>query len=146
MTLRIMGALVLQPFVAAAAGFLAFPLVDAMNGFSLTNGAEAAISIAVGTGLVAFFVTVCGSLPIVAWLRDRGPVTFGQVMMGGVALGMIPVLVLWTLAIVSAGGPQLGGLLRGAIFATTVGTVSAGVFWLMAHRDLEAATAGGGDC
>jgi hypothetical protein len=144
MTLRILGALTLQPFIAAGVVFLAFPfLID--PSVQSSDPADAAIAFAGATGLVGFFVTLCGALPVVAWLHDRRAIMCRDVMLGGLLLGMAPGAVLSLLAFLSNGRSQIDGLIRSGLLGALIGTVSAGTFWLLAHRDLERPPVPAGD-
>jgi hypothetical protein len=66
--LRLLAGLALQPFLAAGVAFVSFPLVLLdRTGRTLAGGfpsdpTDAAISVALGVGVVALFVTIVGLL------------------------------------------------------------------------------------
>src|SRR5471032_2246915 len=72
--MRLFGGLVVQPVLAGSVAFVIFPLlVLDRSGLTLAGGfpadpTGAAVSVALGTGIVAFFVTLVGVLPTALWV------------------------------------------------------------------------------
>jgi hypothetical protein len=132
--LRLFAGLAVQPFAAAALGFLAFPLFAANQGGAFS--ADAALSLAVGAGIVALMVTVFVAMPLALWYSRRGWPTLKQVLLFGVALGNLPVVVIGVLANLSAAGQgRPASLPAGALVAgTAFGLAGALLFWLIAIR------------
>jgi hypothetical protein len=142
--LRLVAAFALQPVVVAALSFVVFPLVD-YSGRALYEGTPshpvgAALSFAIGAGLVAFVVTV-GAVPIVSWLLSRGPLSANQVIIGGAVLGNVP-FALTVMAIVVTQAVRgtmpsdvghlwygVAGAIRAVALGSFLGTASAAVFW-----------------
>jgi len=146
---RIGFGLMVQPFVAASLALALFPLIEYTGRFVYggrsSNFLDAAIPFAVLTGVAASFVTGCLAYPLLTWLLKRGPLTLRQTLLGGVALGNVPAglllvaLAAWrltrgetpTLASL-AYGPA--GLLRIIGLGSTLGILSAAVFWWIGGR------------
>ncbi len=147
--LRLLVGFLVQPFAAAALGFVTFPLIE-MTGRALYGGMsadllDAAVSVATGAGLAAFLVTQGAALPTVAWLLSRGPLTLRQVLWCGVALGNIPFALIVPLAALTraadGGSTWFGPLavIRALTAGSIFGLAGAMWFWLIAVRgtDLE---------
>jgi hypothetical protein len=148
--MRVLVGFAIQPFVAACAAFVLFPAVDlmgrALHAGRLGNPVGAAVSLAAGAGLVAVFVTILGALPAFAWLLRRGPITRTKVLAGGALLGNAPLIVVFILALASKaalGEPidldlasGMIGSIRAVGLGSGIGTVSAGVFWLVIRRSI----------
>jgi len=110
---------------------------------------EVALSLAMGAGLIAVFVTVFGLLPLVAWLVGRGPLSLRMVLLLGGRRGIATIALLCLLIFVShlARGTMPdnpGDLWYGsrAAFRTAteglfVGMGCAAVFWVVAIRGTE---------
>ena len=79
--MRMLVALVVQPFVAFAAASLAFPG-----------------PVALGAAVAAVFVVMVGALPAIAWLSSRGPITLGKALISGALLGNLPIVAILLLA------------------------------------------------
>jgi hypothetical protein len=96
--LRLFAGLAVQPFVGTALAFISVPLVDysgrALYGGFPADSGDAATSFAFGVSIVAVCVTVCGALPTVLYLLKRSPLTLKQVLVGGVALGNAPFILM----------------------------------------------------
>lgn len=139
--MRLLAGFVVQPFAAAMLGFIAFPLIDlTLEGGGTTDPIGAAISIALGAGLAAIFVTVCGAFPVVVWFLKRGPLRLRQILWGGVVLGNLPFAVIVLLAIVTnnvSAGTSLLGLLRSLAFGALFGVVGAALFWAISIRGTD---------
>jgi hypothetical protein len=139
---RLFAGLAVQPFVAAAVGFMMFPLIEWSNS-ALRRGTsgdlvDGAVAVAAGAGLAAFFVTLLGALPIVVWRMRRGPLTLRQVLLGGALLGNLPFAVIVPLA-AAAGGSGAGwfwplGAIRALAVGAVFGMAGAAVFWAIAVR------------
>jgi len=137
------------PFVAAALAFVGFPLFEmsarAQLGGIPANANDSAIAFAAGTFVVAVFVTLFGAVPIATWMLRRGPVTLKQSVIGGVALGNAPFLLVvaailvvsvFTNAPSSAGHHWYGasGALRTITMSTLLGAALGSVFWVVGIR------------
>ena len=140
---RLFAGMALQPVVAALLGFVIFPLVEATTWVVGHRGAsvdllDAAAAFAFGAALVAFFVTLLGVFPTVAWRLRRGPFTKPQILIAGLLLGNVPLIVLATVASLNGEmplGPR-GALvgLRALGIGALFGLTGAAVFWLVAVR------------
>jgi hypothetical protein len=125
-----------QPFVAGALAFIAFPvlLLDrsgrTLAGAVATDVTHAALSVAIGAGMVAVVVALVGALPTATWLMKRRDVSLGVALLFGVAFGNVPFAVGASLA----GAYGLPGLLRGLAFSSVLGVGGAAAFWAIALR------------
>jgi hypothetical protein len=132
--LRILGGLVVQPFVAAGLAYVMFPLLLLdRDGQTLAGGfpadvADAALSVAMGAGIVAGVVVLVGVLPVAVWLMKRRDLTLKKTLMFGLGFGNFPYVLLGV-----AAGDTYGvtGLLRGVTFSSLMGLVGAALFWLI---------------
>jgi hypothetical protein len=145
--MRLFAGFVVQPFAAAVLGFTVFPLIElsgrAINGGASADPMGAAISIGLGAGVAAFFVTVGGAFPAVVWFLKRGPLTLKHILWGGVVLGNLPFAVIVPPAAMTrhaeAGATGFGplaamrALAAGAIF----GLAGAALFWVISIRGTE---------
>lgn len=140
--MRVLIGLALQPFVAAAVAAIASPffLLDG-DGQTLAGGAPAnpvgaAVSIGIGSGVVALFVAVVLGFPAALWLtRGRGISLFGALAVG-IALGNVPFVV----GVLLAGTYGITGFIRGAGLSSLLGMAGAAVFWRVAMREAVADT------
>lgn len=141
--LRVLAAFVIQPFAAAALGFLTFPLLKLTDprrpGLGTNdNDFRNAVAVAVGVALVAVFVTAFGAVPAAAWCVTRGRLSFSQVVGWGAVLGNLPFVVIVGLASITGNvtnefwDPILLG--RALAFGVLFGVSGAAVFWLIAVR------------
>lgn len=133
---RLFWGLVVQPLVTSAMAFVSFPLLLDRDGRTLAGGfsadrIDAAVSVAAGVGIVAFFVTLVGVLPTVLWLVTRRYVTFARALVFGVGFGNLPVA-LGTALTGGVHGPA--GALRAIAFASLVGMAGAAAFWVISIR------------
>jgi hypothetical protein len=89
---------------------------------------DAAVSVALGAGIVAGLVVLVGVLPLAVWLIKRRDLTLTTTLMFGLGFGNLP----YVLFGVAAGGTYgVTGLLRGVMFSSVPGLVGAAVFWLI---------------
>ncbi|HEX7020556.1 MAG TPA: hypothetical protein VF159_11115, partial [Gemmatimonadaceae bacterium] len=95
-----------------------------------TNVADAAASVAVGTGLVALVVTLLGALPTAVWLMKRRRVSLSEALAFGLAFGNAPFLI----GALLAGTYGVAGFIRGIAFSSLLGVIGAAVFWWIALR------------
>jgi hypothetical protein len=137
---KLLAGLAVQPFLAAGVAFFAFPvfLLDG-NRETLAGGrpadlTDAAVSIALGTGLVALLVTVVGVLPTALWLIRRRQLSLRDALLFGLGFGNLPYVLL---ALAAGGTYGLAGLARGVAFSSLLGLVGSTVFWAMALRRQE---------
>jgi hypothetical protein len=136
--MRLFLGLVIQPLLASSLAFLGFPvfLLD-QEGRSLAGGfpanpTDAALSVALGVGVVAVFVTVVGVWPTAVWLTKRHAVPLKEALVFGLAFGNLP----YALLAVAVGGRTYGveGLARGVAFSSFLGLAGAAAFWVIALR------------
>ena len=136
--MRVFAGMVVQPFLAAGLAFIGFPLflLD-LEGRTLAGGypsdpTQAALSVAIGAGLVAGVVTLIGVLPTAVWLMKRRQLTLKETLMFGLGFGNLP----YVLLAAAAGGKTYGpvGLLRGLAFASLLGLSGAALFWIITLR------------
>ena len=130
--------LVVQPFFAAGLAFMAFPLFlldregRTLDGGSPSDPTGAALSVALGAGLVAGVVTLIGVLPAAVWLMKRRQLTLKETLLFGLGFGNLP----YVLLAAAAGGRTYGpaGVLRGLAFASLLGLGGAALFWFITLR------------
>jgi hypothetical protein len=137
---KLAAGLAVQPLLATALAFIFFPLflLDG-NGQTLAGGrptdiTDAAVSVALGTGLVAAAVTG-GVLPIALWVTTRFQLTLLDALLFGLGFGNLAYLLL---ALMTGGrtyGP--GGFVRGLAFSSVLGAAGAAVFWAITLRRLQ---------
>jgi hypothetical protein len=131
---RILAGIAIQPFVAGAVAFAAFPvLLLTPDGQALAGGypsdvTDAAISVALGAAILAGVVALLGALPAAVWLMKRRDLSLARTLGLGLVFGNIPYILL---AIVG-GTYGLAGLVRGLLFASLLGAAGAASFWFIA--------------
>jgi hypothetical protein len=143
---RLLVGLFVQPFLAAGVAFLSFPflLLD-RSGRTLAGGltsdpTDAAVSVAVGVGVVALVVTVVGVLPTVLWLTERRHPSLTETLLFGLAFGNLP----YVLMAIAAGGTYgFTGFIRGVGFSSLLGLTGAAIFWAIALRRNRSQSAAG---
>ncbi len=136
----------------ALAGFLVFPLLWYTGGHTgqLHDAAKAARAFGLAAGLVGLVVTLGGAVPAVFWLMKRGPVTLWRLIAVGVILGNAPFVsyvfrLVWSLTLMALHGEPISrhlaaipdliaGTLRALAIGSTLGTLSASVFWFVGIR------------
>lgn len=138
---RLLAALAVQPFLAAATAFFSFPLLLDRTGRTMAGGfpsdpTDAAVSIAAGVGIVALLVTVIGVWPTALWLVKRRTLTVRQVLGFGLGFANLPIAFG---TVLTGGGYGPAGLLRGSVFASVIGVLGAAAFWLIVIRGRESA-------
>jgi hypothetical protein len=131
--MRILAGCAMQPFLAGAVAFLSFPVL-LVHGQTLAGGTpgdvfDAALSVAIGAGFVAVFVTLLG-VPIAIWLAKRRQVRLHEALIAGLLLGNVPFM----LGTALAGSYGVEGFIRGAAFSSVLGVACAGAFWAIAFR------------
>jgi hypothetical protein len=140
--IRLIAGFVVQPFAASALGFAIFPLVDwsRLDGGRIVDPSGAAIGFGLGAGMVAFFVTVCGVIPIVLMCLEHGPLTLKQVLLSGAALGNAPGALIAGLAFVTGQGASGASwfwsieALRALTIGSLFGLTGAALFWTVSIR------------
>jgi hypothetical protein len=128
---------VVQPFLAAGVAVLSFPvlLLDrsgrTLAGGLMPDATDAAVSVALGTGLVALVVTAAGVLPTVLWLTERRRVSLREALLFGLGFGNLP----YVLMAIAAGGTYgFTGFVRGVGFSSLLGLTGAATLWAIALR------------
>jgi hypothetical protein len=142
---RVAIALLLMPFVSAALGFLLFPILLLTIEGTPADMIDGAVAFGLGIGIASVLVIVFGALPLLVWLLKRGPVTRRHALLAGAVLGNLPwVLIAMRLLsmglgweVLTGGHQWLLGSWRALLFGSTIGMASAGVFWLLAGRQLQ---------
>ena len=135
--MRFLVAVAVQPLLAAALGFVAFPiLLLNRNGYTLAGGspanvADSAASVAAAVGLVALLVTILGGLPTALWLTKRRRIPLVEAIVFGLGFGNLPFVV----GALTAGTQGSAGLVRGVAFSSLLGVAGAAVFWSIALRN-----------
>jgi len=131
---KLFAGLAVQPFLAAGLAFVSFPFILLeRNGRVPTGGflsADAAISVALGVGAWAVFVTLIGVLPTALWVVKRRALPLRHALLFGLAFGDLPVI----LGTVLSGGSGVAGPLRPLVLASTLGVAGAAVFWAISIR------------
>jgi hypothetical protein len=127
---HVMRGLAVQPFIGAILGFALFPLAAYMAGGGHTiRPFGLAIVFGVVIGIIATLITGLAAYPTLLFMLKRGPVTLARTLLAGVALGNIPAAI----------GTLLGaGSARAAALGSTLGLISAAVFWVIAKSELTA--------
>jgi hypothetical protein len=129
-------AVMAQPLLAGVLAFLLFPLLLLdRSGRTLAGGfpadvSDAAMSVAIAVGMLAFVVTLAGALPAAVWLTRRRHVSLREAALYGLLFGNLPIIFGTALA----GAYGIEGFLRGVAFASVLGVAGAAVFWLIAIR------------
>ena len=145
-----LGGFVLVPPTIGMLSFVGFLLLHGLGLLPYGAGldpTQAAASLALAVGILAFLVTVAGALPGVLWLAARGPVRPRQLLALGAALGNVPLLLIVvgaTLVNFAAGTLERGrglydldGNVVRVIIGVVCGTAGAATFWLTAVRGTE---------
>lgn len=142
--LRLFCGFLMLPFLGGTLAFFAFPLfaqsLTNQIGGSFSN--DAAMSFAAGAFIVAVVVTLI-AVPIALVRLRKGPVTFGESFVAGVALGNAPFLTVAILIVIVqlfAGTPPghgdmwygATGAFRTIAMSTLMGAVLGSAFWLIA--------------
>ena len=133
---RLFTGLAVQPFLASAVAFVAFPvlLLDrsgrTLAGTLPGDVADAAWSVAIGAGILAFFVTLLAAAPTAVWLMKRKLVSLSDALFFGFGFGNAP----FVLGTVLAGSYGVAGFARGMAFSSLLGLIGAGAFWAIAIR------------
>jgi hypothetical protein len=152
---RLLAAFAVLPVADALIAFFAFPAVWRLSGeFQLADSFQAARTVAVVAGVLGLLVTLSGGVPVVFWLMKRGPVSFEQILIAGVALGNAP-FVVFVLALIpfailhltegtmsqhlSPLSELLAGTVRAIGMGSVMGMASAVVFWFLGIRDTDIA-------
>lgn len=148
--MRLFLAFLILPFLAALLAFFAFPLfIVGAKEIGASYSSDAAGSFAAGAFLVAIFVTLV-AVPIVLFRLDKKPITFGDALVAGVALGNAPFLVVIVLALIvqaftatptSHANMWYGaaGAVRTITLSTLMGAALGSVFWVVGLRGREVA-------
>lgn len=130
---RLFLGLLVQPVLAAALTYIAFPVIDS-TGRALYGGqggdADAALSLALGVGFAAAVITIVAVFPTVVWVVKRIDVTFTQTVLFGALFGNLPVVIGSLLA--GSYGPA--GFVRAATLGTVLGVIGAALFWVVSLR------------
>lgn len=131
---RVFLGLLVQPFLAAALTYLAFPVIDAtgrpLYGGRAGDSSDAAIALSLGVAVVAAVITVAAALPTAVWFMKRTTITLGRAALFGLLLGNIPVVV----GSILAGSYGPAGTARASVIGTLLGVSGAALFWLIAIR------------
>ena len=150
---RLLSAFAILPLVDALVAFVLYPTLwwlPTTAVFRAPDTIQVASGFAILAGVVGLLVTTCGALPVVFWLLRRGPLSFAQLALAGLALGNMPFAIYAVAMIPFAIGHLVAGtmaqhlaplseLLAGAVRALVIGSMlgvmSAVVFWLVGvHR------------
>ena len=87
---RLWLAFALLPVANLVFGYALFPifrwLADHGSARPVDPAGEA-LAIGILCGVLALLVTICGGIPVLFWLRRRGPITLQQTLAAGVLLG-----------------------------------------------------------
>jgi hypothetical protein len=134
--MRVLVAVAVQPFVAAAVAFVAFPILlldrdgQTLGGGRPADVVGAARSAALGVGLFALVVTLAAALPAAVWLMKRRRVRLAHAVVFGLAFGNLP----YAIGALAGGAYGVTGLIRGVAFSSLLGASCAAVFWFVALR------------
>jgi hypothetical protein len=150
---RLAVALLLQPVVSFALGFLLFPVVDyssRVTGQGRANSViDGAFAFGFATAIVGGLVAMLGAWPVVVWLMRRGPVARRTVLLGGFIFGNVPAvlaIVAWSAVVLKAHGSGAQSIdlsyaafvvARGATLGSLIGVAGAAVFWLVAREPVR---------
>ena len=148
--MRVLVGLVVQPFVAFAAAFVAFPaLMYTGRAFGFYGASvdsfQTARAVALAAALAAVFVSLAGALPMIAWLSRRGPLTLAKALIAGAFLGNAPsAVILLLVAIHDRNDPvsadpgfSIVRLVPSLAFGAFVGMTCALAFWAIARHELR---------
>lgn len=153
---RLLGAFAVLPPMQAVVAYFAFPLVWAFGGHTgrPVDPSQAAGAFAILVGLIGSAVTVSGAFPVVVWLMRRGDTSLRTFLRAGLILGNAP-FALYTLGLVLpltiahvltgtmsgrwlSASELIAGTLRVLVLGSTLGVLSAAIFWFLTFRDLRA--------
>jgi len=126
--MRLFKGFAVQPFLAAAVGFLAFPLLLLGREGRLADPASGAIGMAIHVWFGALLITIFCVVPTTVWVVKRIRVSFLQSLAWGFAFANLPMVAV-TIAV---GGAE--GLLRSHSYLTIIGLAGATAFWTIAIR------------
>jgi hypothetical protein len=135
--LRFFAGVAIQPFLAGVCAFFMFPVLlldghgETLAGGRPADSTEAALSVALVTGVLALIVGFTGAITAAAWRTRRGLVSLGEALLFGLGFGNLPYVML---AIAAGGTYGVDGLLRGVAFSSGLGLTGATVFWVSALR------------
>jgi hypothetical protein len=119
-----------------------------LSGGGPIDSTDAAAALAMGVGLIAVVMTGC-ALPLLAWLKGRGPLSLSKVLLLGAALGNAPfAIIVFAIIIGHPIRETLSGDIGrfwygvpGALERITIGlvsgTASAAVYWLAGVRGMK---------
>lgn len=124
--MRLCAGFVVQPFVAGVMAFVSFPLlvIGRLESGSY-DPADAALSVAGGTVMLAIGITIVFAVPTAIWVLKRRAVSFRRALFFGLAIGNIPVAV---------GGALAGTSFGAVLFSSLIGMTGAAVFWAISIR------------
>jgi len=153
MSPRLWLAFALLPVANSLFGYALFPIFWWLGGQGsarLVDPASGALAIGILSGVLALLVTICGGIPVLFWLRRRGPITLQQTLAAGVLLGNTPLAAYGFASLVFALMHLLAGTLSehlapptGLVLATVrvvllgsvLGLASALVVWTLGIRN-----------
>ena len=130
--MQLLAGLAVQPFVAAGVAFASFRFVmldldGRTPGGGRVDTMDAAVSVAFGVGIAAFFLAIVAVFPVF-YLAKRGPISLRVALLFGLGFGNLPVLLPMALS-----GPGEAGF-RPIIFASMIGAACAAAFWKISIR------------
>lgn len=128
--MRLCVGFVAQPFVAGVVAFVSFPFLmlgRAQSGTDDQTGA--AVSVGLGTFVLAIGVTLVVVVPTAIWVLKRRALTFKRALLCGLAIGNVPVAIGGALA-----GFAEPGAVGAVVFASLIGVTGAAVFWAISIR------------
>jgi hypothetical protein len=143
---RLFAAFAILPFVAGVLAYFGSPLfvrsLDNQTGGS-SSGFEPGFALA--TAFVALVVTVLGAVPLLSKMQSRGPITFKQCLLAGIALGNAPFFIVCLLMVIVhlfVGSPidtsrmwyGTTGAIRTITTSTLMGAALGSVFWVVGIR------------
>ena len=153
MSPRLWLAFALLPVANLLFGYALFPIFWWLGGQGsarLVDPASGALAIGILSGVLALLVTICGGIPVLFWLRRRGPITLQQTLAAGVLLGNTPLAAYGFASLVFALMHLLAGTLsehlasptelvvatvRVVLLGSVLGLASALVVWTLGIRN-----------
>jgi hypothetical protein len=145
---RLLGGFAGAPLTAVVVALVTYDALwysGLFSGGAPIDSIDAAGSLGMGVGILAIAMTIC-SVPLVAWLNSRGPLSLRKVLLLGAVLGNVPfAIVIIGEVLAHPMRETLSGDIgrfwygfTGAVQRVTVGLAcgmaSGGVFWLVGVR------------
>ena len=150
---RLWLAFALLPVTNLLFGYALFPIfwwLGNRGSARVVDPASEALAIGILCAVLALLVTICGGIPVLFWLRRRGPITLQQTLAAGILLGNTPLATYGFVSLMFALMHLLAGTLsehlapaaelvlatvRVVLLGSVMGLASALVVWVLGIRN-----------